>query len=111
MGGGRKQVPARKGAPASMKNSGLKAFKATLRAALAARARGMPLTEAEDTALIRLTQFKDVDPHSARLLAALAIDISVTVIACRERCCPQTVHNRIAASLGPFLGNEWRGDA
>jgi hypothetical protein len=81
-----------------------KAFKNALRTALRGRARDIPLTAQEDSVLIRLAQFKDLDPHGARLLAAWAIGTRLTVLAYHERCCPRTLLTRLDASLNEYLG-------
>jgi hypothetical protein len=72
------------------------AVKATLRAALRRRARGLALTAAEDFALIRLERFKDIDPHGARLVGVWAAGVpAFTTAAHCERCCTKTLLARI----------------
>jgi hypothetical protein len=80
-------------------------FKTTLRAALRGRARGLVLSVAEDSALIRLIKFRDVDPNGAKLIAAWASGVpALTTVAHCEGCCTKTLLARIDAILKEYLG-------
>jgi hypothetical protein len=68
-----------------------RAFKNELRSAISRRARGLPLTAAEDAALGRLIRFRT---------GALAFSI----LAYHERCSTRTLQSRIAAILDRCFG-------
>jgi hypothetical protein len=82
-----------------------KTFKTTLRAAIRGQARGNVLAAPEEAALARLTRFKELDPHGAKLVAAWASGVpALTTVAHCEGCCTKTLLARINRILKEYLG-------
>jgi hypothetical protein len=76
-------------------------FKGVLRSAIRKQA---PLAAEEETALLLLTRFKDIDAHGARTVAAWASGVpAFSVVAFYERCSPRTLQTRLAAILREFV--------
>jgi hypothetical protein len=80
--------------------SSRKAAKISIRAALASRARGLPMTEQEAIVWRRLAAVRTTQGDAAGLRVCLwAAGKALWVLAHRERCSDRTVANRIDSSL------------
>ena len=77
-----------------------KAFKIELRAAMRAKALGIPLSSAGEATMLRIAWLRQTQGDEvAKRVLAWAIGTRLTVLSFHERCCVDTLRQKIDASL------------